>query len=153
MDNETIELFYSQTPASIQGNQSLREPQIDGYVAIREHFRTSQEPCYVQIPVGCGKTGLMGLTPFGIAKGRILVIAPNLTIRENIRRELDVAQPDCFYRKRGVFTPKDGPYLSELRTGANIHDCDAAHIVVANIQQFAGSRNRWYEPYRVTIST
>ena len=41
--------------------------------------------------------------------------------------------------------PKDGPYLSELKTGANIHDCDAAHMVVANIQQFAGARNRWYE--------
>ena len=145
MDNREIERFFSDTDVSIWHNQSLREPQMEGYFAIQKHFSGSEAPCYVQLPVGCGKTGLMGLSPFGIARGRVLVIAPNLTIRENIRRELNVGDPNCFYRKRGVFVPQDGPYLSELKTRANIHDCDAAHIVVANIQQFAGTRNRWYE--------
>ena len=145
MDNGEIERFFRDTDVCIWQNPSLREPQIDGYFAIRDHFKHSDEPCYVQLPVGCGKTGLMGLTPFSVAKGRILIIAPNLTIRENIRRELNVSHPNCFYSKRGVFVPKDGPYLSELKTGANIHDCDAAHIVIANIQQFSGSRNKWYE--------
>jgi len=145
MDNTEIEQFFRDTKTSIWQNASLREPQIEGYFAIRSHFAKSNEPCYVQLPVGCGKTGLMGLTPFGIAKGRVLIIAPNLTIRENIRRELNVSTPNCFYSKRGVFVPKNGPYLSELKTGANIHDCDAAHIVVANIQQFSGARNKWYE--------
>ena len=145
MDNGEIERFFRDTDVCIWRNPSLREPQIDGYFAIRDHFKHSDEPCYVQLPVGCGKTGLMGLTPFSVAKGRILIIAPNLTIRENIRRELNVSHPNCFYSKRGVFVPKDGPYLSELKTGANIHDCDAAHIVIANIQQFSGSRNKWYE--------
>lgn len=145
MDNNEIERFFRETKVTIWHNPSLREPQIDGYFAVRDHFQNSDDPCYVQLPVGCGKTGLMGLTPFGIAKGRVLIIAPNLTIRENIRRELNVSDPNCFYNKRGVFVPKNGPYLSELKTGANIHDCDAAHIVVANIHQFSGSRNRWYE--------
>jgi DNA repair protein RadD len=145
MDNNEIEQFFRDTKTNIRQNASLREPQIEGYFAIRKHFGESKEPCYVQLPVGCGKTGLMGLTPFAIAKGRVLIIAPNLTIRDNIRRELNVSNPSCFYSKRGVFVPKNGPYLSELKTGANIHDCDAAHIVVANIQQFSGARNKWYE--------
>ena len=145
MDNRAIERFFFDTKVSVWQNQSLREPQMEGYFAIREHFNSSDDPCYVQLPVGCGKTGLMGLSPFGIAKGRVLIIAPNLTIRENIRRELNVGDPNCFYSKRGVFVPQDGPYLSELKTGANIHDCDAAHIVVANIHQFSGAHNRWYE--------
>ena len=145
MDNRDIERFFSNTQVSVWQNQSLRVPQMEGYFAIREHFNSSDGPCYVQLPVGCGKTGLMGISPFGIAKGRVLIIAPNLTIRENIRRELNVGDPNCFYSKRGVFVPQDGPYLSELKTGANIHDCDAAHIVVANIQQFSGAQNRWYE--------
>ena len=145
MNNRDIEHFFSSTQVSIWQNQSLREPQIDGYFAIREHFNSNEEPCYVQLPVGCGKTGLMGLSPFGIAKGRILIIAPNLTVRETIRRELNIGDPNCFYSKRGVFVPQNGPYLSELKTGANIHDCDSAHIVVANIQQFASAQNRWYE--------
>lgn len=145
MDNCEIARFFTETKVGIWRNASLREPQIEGYFAIRDHFSKENRPCYVQLPVGCGKTGLMGLTPFGVAKGRVLIIAPNLTIRENIRRELNVSSPSCFYSRRGVFVPKDGPYLSELKTGANIHDCDAAHIVVANIQQFSGARNRWYE--------
>lgn len=147
MDSSEVARFFSSTTVSIWENPSLREPQMEGYYATREHFKVSDEPGYVQMPVGCGKTGLMGLVPFGIAKGRVLMIAPNLTIRENIRRELNVSDPNCFYTKRGVFVPTDGPFLSELKTGANIHDCDAAHIVVANIQQFVGSRNRWYEAF------
>lgn len=130
---------------AIWQNPNLREPQIEGYFAVRDHFRKSAEPGYVQLPVGCGKTGLMGIVPFGTAQGRVLIIAPNLIIRDNIRRELNVSDPNCFYIRRDVFTPKDGPYLSELKTGANIHDCDAAHIVVSNIQQFKGASNKWYE--------
>ena len=145
MEKADIQQFFAATEVSIWNNPSLREPQIEGYFAIREHFKTGHAPCYVQLPVGCGKTGLMGLAPFGIANGRVLIIAPNLTIRENVRRELNVSDPNCFYTKRGVFVPTDGPFLSELKTGANIHDCDAAHIVVANIQQFAGAKNKWYE--------
>ncbi len=145
MDNAQIEQFFHTTQTEIWRNPSLREPQIEGYFAIRDHFQKSNEPCYVQLPVGCGKTGLMGIAPFSIAKGRVLIIAPNLIIRDNIRRELNITDPNCFYIKRGVFTPKDGPFLSELKTGANIHDCDAAHIVVANIQQFSGAKNKWFE--------
>lgn len=145
MDSKEISKFFQETQVNIWRNPNLREPQIEGYFAIREHFRESDEPCYVQLPVGCGKTGLMGLTPFGVAEGRVLIITPNLTIRENVRRELNISDPNCFFNKRNVFVPKDGPLLSELKTRANLHDCDAAHIVVANIQQFAGANNRWYE--------
>ena len=145
MDSKEISEFFQQTQVNIWNNPNLREPQINGYFAIRAHFKESDVPCYVQLPVGCGKTGLMGLTPFGVAKGRVLIITPNLTIRENVRRELNVSDPNCFFNKRNVFVPKDGPLLSELKTGANLHDCDAAHIVVANIQQFSRANNRWYE--------
>ena len=145
MDSKEISEFFQETQVNIWRNPNLREPQIDGYLAIRAHFKESDEPCYVQLPVGCGKTGLMGLTPFGVAKGRVLIITPNLTIRENVRRELNISDPNCFFNKRNVFVPKDGPLLSELKTGANLHDCDAAHIVVANIQQFSRANNRWYE--------
>jgi DNA repair protein RadD len=76
MDNPEIARFFAETAVNIWHNACLREPQIDGYFAVRDHFSQSGEPCYVQLPVGCGKTGLMGLTPFGIAKGRVLIIAP-----------------------------------------------------------------------------
>jgi superfamily II DNA or RNA helicase len=147
MDNATIARFFAETEANIFSNSALREPQREGYYAIHNHFSTSSEPCYVQLPVGSGKTGLMGLTPFGLSDGRVLIVAPNLTIRTNILRELNASDPNCFFTKRGVFVPTNGPFISELKTGANLHDCDNAHFVVANIQQFASANNKWYEKF------
>lgn len=87
----------------------------------------------------------MGIAPFGVTEGRVLIVAPNITVRDTILNELDISKPDCFYSQRMVLTTNAGPYISVLKTGANIHDCDNAHIVVANIQQFVGVNNRWYE--------
>ncbi len=145
MTNEEIERFFFETPVRIAGNFALREPQVDGYTAIVEHFADSTDPGYIQMPVGCGKTGLMGLSPFGVSRGRVLIVVPNVTIRTTVLDELDISKVNCFYRARGAFVPKNGPYVSVLKPGANIHDCDNAHIVIANIQQFAGENNRWYE--------
>ncbi len=147
MTNDQIASFFRDTKVHIYGNAGLREPQIGGYHAIHQHFEESREPCYVQLPVGSGKTGLIGITPFGLADGRVLVVTPNLTIRDTVQRELDISSPNCFYLRRGVFVPSKGPFISELKTGANLHDCDNAHIVVANIQQFSGANNRWYEKF------
>jgi len=147
MTNEEIARFFDNTTVRIYGNAALREPQIGGYQAVHEHFEDSREPCWVQLPVGAGKTGLMGITPFDLASGRVLILTPNVTIRDTVRRELDISRPDCFYTVRGVFVPSDGPYISELKPGANMHDCENAHIVLANIQQFSGIANRWYEKF------
>jgi superfamily II DNA or RNA helicase len=148
MDNKDIEQFFSDTDASIYGNENLRMPQMDGYQAIIDHFEEHSGPCYLQIPVGCGKSGLIGLTPFGMTSGRVLIVVPNVTIKKTIMSELDISDPNCFYTKRGILSPPlKGPFMSELKTGANIHDCDNAHLVIANIQQFAGESNRWYEKF------
>jgi DNA repair protein RadD len=145
MTNIEVKEFFHRTAVNIRGNQQLREPQRESYHAIAEHLSAGGGPSYIQLPVGCGKTGVMGLAPFAVTEGRVLIVAPNITVRDTILNELDISKPDCFYTKRGVFTPSDGPYLSVLKPGANIHDCDNAHIVVANIQQFVGRNNKWYE--------
>jgi len=147
MTNEEIKAFFDNTLVNIRGNHLLREPQREGYHAIVEHFDEDGGPSFIQLPVGCGKTGLMGIAPFGVADGRVLIVAPNLTVRDTIVSGLDISTPDCFYPKWDVFTPVDGPYVSVLKPGANIHDCDNAHIVVANIQQFVGTNNKWYERF------
>jgi len=145
MTNEEIEVFFRETQANILGNEKLREPQRDGYQAVFQHIQESVEPCYVQLPVGCGKSGLIGLTPFGLANGRVLIVTPNLTIRKTVYDELNLSDPNCFYTQRNVLSATNGPFISVLKTGANIHDCDNAHFVIANIQQFTGANNRWYE--------
>jgi DNA repair protein RadD len=115
MTNEEIAKFFHETTVRVEDNAALREPQIGGYLAVHDHFAGSREPCYVQLPVGSGKTGLMGITPFGLASGRVLILTPNVTIRDTVRRELDISRPDCFYLKRDVLVPSKGPFISELK--------------------------------------
>ena len=70
MTNEEITRFFNSAKPHIQGNSNLREPQIEGWFRTRQHFRNSPEHAIIQIPMGCGKTGLMALLPFETAQGR-----------------------------------------------------------------------------------
>jgi len=131
--------------AQIQGNKDLRDPQREAYCTVQKHFTSSIDPCIVQIPVGCGKTGLISILPFGISKGRVLVITPNLTIRNVVCDALDIASPNCFWTRTNVLVPTEqGPFFAVLDgVDANLHDCNESHFVVANIQQLASSADRW----------
>jgi superfamily II DNA or RNA helicase len=135
---ETISRYFTETPANIVSNDMLREPQLAGYNAIRAALLAGDQRVVAQIPVGCGKSGLISLLPYGVAAGRVLVIAPNLTIKRQLASDLDGTTPRSFYRQRNVLPPGSaGPAVAELDSSANHHDCDAAHIVVTNIQQLA----------------
>ena len=131
--------------ADIEGNERLRDPQRLAHRAVREHFAQSSEPAMLVIPVGCGKTGLISVMPFGIATGRVLVIAPNLTIRDGIADALDIASTGCFWTKTRVLSHfQDGPFTAVLDgRDANIHDCTDSDFVVTNIQQLASTADRW----------
>lgn len=59
----------------VQGNRRLREPQVEAFQALEEHFAESDEPALVQLPVGCGKTGLMAMLPFGLSKQAVDLVA------------------------------------------------------------------------------
>lgn len=131
--------------ANIEANQLLREPQRDAHRAVREHFASSTAPAILQIPVGCGKTGIMATLPFGIAAGRVLIITPNLTIRKGVANALDIASRECFWAKTRVLPDfSEGPYFAVLDSqDANLHDCTESQFVVTNIQQLASSADRW----------
>lgn len=145
MTNEEAARFFANAPARIQGNLFLREPQLQAHEATTRHFASgNREHAIIQIPVGCGKTGLMSILPFGLAEGRVLVVAPNLEIRRGVGRELDCAAASCFWRKAQVLEDfSSGPYRAELDSDANIHDCRNAHFVITNIHQLAGAADRW----------
>jgi superfamily II DNA or RNA helicase len=139
------EQLFQILTADIEGNAALREPQRQAHRAIREHFETSTEHAILQIPVGCGKTGIMATLPFGVSRGRVLIITPNVQIRAGVASELDITNPKCFLRAAQVLSDlSSGPYLATLDgIDANVHDCDASHYVVTNIQQLASSADRW----------
>ena len=128
----------------IDGNSLLRRPQIEAYLAARRHFSNSTDHAIIQLPVGCGKTGTMSLLPFGLARGRALVVAPNLEIARNLKRNFDYSDPSSFLRQTNVLSNGTGPTCAVLDKSANVLDSDASDYVVTNIQQIiAAHSQKW----------
>ena len=135
---------FSTANSNIEGNRQLRRPQIEAYRAALGHFQRSREHAIVQLPVGCGKTGVMALLPFKLSNNRVLVVAPNLEIRNNLTKNLDYTSPDSFLRRLGVLRNGTGPTCATLDSDANLHDADQSDIVVTNIQQLAATgASKW----------
>jgi excisionase family DNA binding protein len=151
--NRPLEDFFLSQHVEIDGNLLLRDAQREAYAAARDFYHGGAgRETIIQLPVGCGKSGLIALLPFGIARGRVLVIAPNLTIKNELSAVLDVAnRQKCFWRKCRVVDGDAltaGPYLAVLDSDAsNVHDCDRSHIVLANVQQLASSADRWLSKF------
>jgi DNA repair protein RadD len=144
--NKPIEAFFTDLDFKIETNASLREPQRDGYMRTFEFFRAGKNKAILQIPVGCGKTGLASLLPLGIAKGRALIIAPNVTIKDGLYEAMDITnRPKCFWRKARVIDDAQmisGPLACTLDTG-NVTVATKCHIVITNIQQLATTIEKW----------
>lgn len=140
----TVSIFATAN-ADIEANDLLREPQREAHRAVREHFASSNEPGILQIPVGCGKTGIMSTLPFGISEGRVLVITPNLTIRKGVQDALDITSRECFWAKTRVLSDfTAGPWTAVLDgPSANVHDAIESDFVVTNVQQLASRADRW----------
>ena len=142
--------FFVDAPFSIEENTGLREPQRDAWTQAAAYFSVGGKKAIIQLPVGCGKSGVAAILPFGIARGRVLVIAPNLTIKDELHRTLDITnRQKCFWRQRGVLAPEHmshGPYVCTLDTG-NLSVCEKSHIVVTNIQQFGTNAEKWLNKF------
>ena len=144
--NQPLESFFLNLDFNIGENAFLREPQHDGYLRTYEFFRAGKNKAILQIPVGCGKTGLAALFPLGLAEGRVVVIAPNLTIKNGLYDAMDITnRQKCFWRKTGVLNRDQmvsGPLACTLETG-NISVATKSHIVITNIQQLATNVDKW----------
>ena len=143
---QRLEDFFQDTPANIEANPKLRDPQRDAYIQAAAYFQRGGKNALIQIPVGCGKSGLAAILPFGIAEGRVLVIAPNLTIKDELNKAFDITNKQkCFWRQRGVLEDRHmmgGPYVCTLDAG-NLSVCEKSHIVVTNIHQFGTNAEKW----------
>ena len=56
----------------IEDNARLRIPQREGWIAIRGHFAgaSANRQVGIVLPVGCGKSGLIAIAPYGRRKAR-----------------------------------------------------------------------------------
>lgn len=148
--NKSLDAYFMETMANIEGNPNLRDPQRDAYQRAYDFFSSGGLKAVIQLPVGCGKSGLASILPFGIAKGRVLIIAPNLTIKDELQKTLDITnRQKCFWRRMQVLADADmvaGPYVCTLESG-NMSVCEQSHIIVTNIHQLATNADKWLNQF------
>lgn len=135
--------------ATIADNDALRVPQREGWEHIREHFQQLDAlgEIGIVLPVGCGKSGLIAITPYAIQARRVLVIAPGTRIRGQLGEDLRANSPTNFYERCGVLSSSDEfPETVVVESGrVNMDDIRHCEVAVANIQQIAGEENRWLD--------
>ena len=149
----------------VQGTRRTRllQQQIDALHGVRDHYQESDEQhvALVSMPTGSGKTGVIACLPYYLATiikspgsnepryrfdKPILVIAPNLAIRDQLKQELTVMDINSrlpFLLRTGI-VPREKhalvlptPYIiketSEVR---NQELLQSFEIVIANAQKF-----------------
>jgi excisionase family DNA binding protein len=144
--NQPVAGFFKSLDFKIEDNPLLRAPQREAYLRTSDFFSAGKNGAIIQIPVGCGKSGLAAILPLGQAEGRLLVIAPNLTIKNGLYEAMDITnRQKCFWRKAGVLSDKamlSGPLACTLDSG-NVSVAEKCHVVITNIQQLATNVEKW----------
>ncbi len=136
--------YFFEHDTFIENNISLRKPQILAYKEVKQ--KLTEEPTtskIVVLPTGTGKTGLMGLLPFNISEGRVLIITPSLIIREGISDEFDTRSPFNFWTEKNVILDEDNlptvyRYAGYDKTGDKkrvVQYLTNSNIVIANIHK------------------
>ncbi|WP_336766926.1 DEAD/DEAH box helicase [Pantoea ananatis] len=139
--------FASKT-VNIKGNDNIRAPQIEAYQALESHYEDeneNQKEVGIILPVGCGKSGCIAITPFAFKSKRTLVISPGLHISSQLLKDFDPSNQTMFYRKCKIISDNNYPEPVEIRgEEGNLSDLQEAEVVITNIQQLqGGSENRW----------
>lgn len=136
--------YFTSTSTNILQNEELREPQIEAYVKVFEHFIEKKKTthAFLVLPTGSGKTGLISILPYNIANGRVLVIAPQLTILDTIESSLDSGSSKNFWIEKNIIkNPKDLPVVVKFEGKETLREhMESADIVISNIQKLQ-SRN------------
>lgn len=140
--------FQTREP-NIVKNDRIRTPQREAYAELARFASQSdgqEREVGIVLPVGCGKSGCITLTPFAFKATRTLVVAPGVPIAGQLHNDFDPTRPDMFYIKCGVLDGQPYPEPVEIRgTATNIADLEEADIVITNIQQLQGTANRWID--------
>lgn len=134
-----LDYFIKANP-NIGKNTQLREPQILAYVDTYNHFveSNSTRDAVIILPTGAGKTGVMGIVPFGICKGRVLIITPQLVIKDHVVESLDPSDAKNFWLERAVFSSySELPIVNEFDN--DIHDDELinSNIIILNIHKLS----------------
>ncbi|WP_325949622.1 DEAD/DEAH box helicase [Pseudomonas putida] len=132
--------YFTETAANILGNSKLRAPQIEAYIKAQEHFSSSDEDALIVLPTGTGKTGLISIIPFGLAKGRVLIITPNLVTKQSIRKTQELLEDNFWINFDIIFGADHLPVICEYSSKTLTSSLDQSHFIYSNIQQVHSER-------------
>ncbi|MBM1191287.1 DEAD/DEAH box helicase [Pseudomonas weihenstephanensis] len=134
--------YFTETAANILGNKKLRSPQIEAYIKAQEHFENSNEDALIVLPTGTGKSGLISIVPFGLSKGRVLIITPGLVTKQSIRKTQEVLEDNFWINFDVIFSAEDLPITCEFNSDTHPSSLEQAHFVYSNIQQVYNERGQ-----------
>ncbi|WP_342476479.1 DEAD/DEAH box helicase family protein [Paenibacillus sp. FSL H7-0350] len=137
--------YFLESIPNIESNDNLREPQIEAYKAVYDHLTVQNNPehAIVVLPTGVGKTGVMGLIPYGNSLGRVLIITPQLVIKDAVLDSLDPEHPKNFWMARNIFSKfNDLPSVIEYDSTTSKWALDEANIVILNIHKLQDRLDR-----------
>ncbi|RML91507.1 DEAD/DEAH box helicase [Pseudomonas savastanoi] len=133
--------YFTETAANILGNSKLRTPQIEAYIKAQEHFASfPNEDALIVLPTGTGKSGLISIVPFGLAKGRVLIITPGLVTKQSIRKTQELLEDNFWINFDVIFSAGDLPVTCEYSSQTLMASLEQSHIVYSNIQQIYSER-------------
>lgn len=133
--------YFIETAANILGNSKLRTPQIEAYIKALEHFANDpQQDALIVLPTGTGKSGLISIVPFGLSRGRVLIITPGLVTKQSIRKTQEFLEDNFWINFDVIFSADDLPVTCEYNSQTHQNSLDQSHIVYSNIQQIYNER-------------
>lgn len=132
---------------------NLRDCQKEAYLAVRDYFGSSantEKHVLVQLPTGTGKSAVIAISPYEVAKGKVLVLTPNLTLANQIEQDIDIFEnPNGnIYKKLGLFSERfyaeNVAYPLRLNDSVSSNDIDEHQIIIANYQQL-NDVEKWFK--------
>jgi len=133
--------YFTETAANILGNNKLRTPQIEAYIKAQDHFASSDEDALIVLPTGTGKSGLISIVPYGLAKGRVLIVTPNLVTKQSIRKTQELLEDNFWINQDIIFSADDLPVICEYNSKTLSSSLELSHFVYSNIQQVHSERD------------
>ncbi|MFO1442689.1 DEAD/DEAH box helicase family protein [Bacillus sp. Bva_UNVM-123] len=122
----------------IRGNVNLRDPQLFAYESLIKHYSdtTNNRTSLVVLPTGTGKTGLMAIAPYGLAKKRVLIITPQTVVKNTVLGSLDPMYPLNFWLTTKVFNGKyELPTVIEYSKDLSSDIINSADLVILNVHK------------------
>ncbi|MBB6450826.1 superfamily II DNA or RNA helicase [Geomicrobium halophilum] len=143
--------YFKETKTFISNNISLRKPQRLAHKKLKDSFEgENYTHKIIVLPTGAGKTGVIGLAPYEISEGKVLIITPSLVIREGISDDFDTRTQYNFWTERNVILNDENLPSVYRFAGYNTPGdkkrvtryLDNADIVIANIHKVYSSNSK-----------